>query len=272
MFDSTKDIFKSLTYSEASTEVQTQAKYYPGFVRVYIANRPFKKLMPGFELQDKLEITSSVPTLETEDNLERSLRRTRKSIKDYVLCNKFNHFATFTFSKDRKDVDKCKTKMSNWLKNQRKRKGKFKYLIVPELHKDRQALHFHALLEGYKGEIKRSFTHKGKPIIQNSRAVYELPSYTLGFNNLKFIDDELTKTRIAFYIQKYITKDMPVFPNKNRYWISSGLKAPVVEDNPEPWYAVIKADREYENDFGKILEFDAGKNPIVDMFLEAKQK
>lgn len=260
--------FFGIPQHEAQQLVYAQATYYPRFARVYIPNQPYPKVRPGLE-PSEIVPSSRSQNKYTETDVERSIRRTRKVIKDYVFCNNFELFATFTFKKERQDIARCKTKMSNWLKNQQKRKGRFEYLIVPEFHKDKQAIHFHSLIDGYKGELRQSLSSRtGRPLKQSGRDVFEIPSYTLGFTNVKKIDPN-TSSIVGFYLQKYITKEMPLFFNKNRYWVSRGLSKPNTEDNPEPWYKVAKPDREYAVDNGKILEFDSGKNLIIDIYLEA---
>lgn len=273
------NLYKPVSHTDAFYLVNAKATYYLKFVRVFIPNKPYEKLKPGLELRKAVygNITPKEPdekNVPNENDIERSIRRTRKSIKDYTFRNEFDHLATFTFKEDRQDVSKCKSKMSNWLKNQQKRSGKFDYLIVPEFHKDSESIHFHALIKGFKGRIKQSISSKtGKPLKQKGRNVYEYPGYTLGFTNVKIIDNkEDTDTKVAFYIQKYITKDMPLIFGKNRYWASRGLIIPAKENNPEKWYEMIKPDREYPpNEYGRVIEFDIGKHPLIDMFWEANK-
>ena len=256
----------SLSINEAHKLVYAQASYYKNFVRVYIPNEAFKKLHDNVEGGEILEPFYSSDNI-YETNKERSLRRTRKSIKDIVFCNDFELFATFTFKDDRQNIDKCKTKITNWLRNEIKRKGKFEYLVVSEFHKDGESIHFHALIKGYTGEVKRSFNN-GKPITKKGRDVYEFPSYTSGFTNVQKIDLNLdSQTSLAYYIQKYLTKDNPILFGKNRYRASQGIKKPKIEDNPEPWYKTVKPDRNFKTDHGTFLEFDKG-NPLIDIFME----
>jgi len=253
--------------------VHAKATYYPTFVRIYIPNQPYAKDVEGYERPISKSTSLTKVTSEfDETDVERSIRRTRKKIKDHILCNEFDLFATFTFKDDRQNIDRCKTRMAGWLKNQRARVGKFSYIIVPEFHKDKQSLHFHALLGGYKGRLEQSQSPTGQPIKQGGHFVYELPSYTLGFTNVKIIDKKAdSQTKVGFYIQKYITKGMPLFFGKNRYWASKSLTLPKTEDNPEKWYKQVTPDREYPNDNGIILEFDKKSSPLTEMYLEAKQ-
>lgn len=256
-------------------EVAAQAIYYPESVRVFIPKEPFTKKKEGFDAPPRVaaaNLESMIEKTSNEDNFERSLRRTKKTIKDYVLCNNFELFCTFTFARDRQNIEHSKQRMATWLKNQRAAYGRLPYLIVPEFHKDGESLHFHALLGNYKGKLVQSYAPSGKPIIQNKRPVFELPSYTHGFTNVKKIEpDASSRSKVAFYLQKYITKEMPVFANKNRYWASHGLSKPKVEDNPEHWYEVTKPDWEVINEYGRIVEFNYGTNPVIDIFIEAQR-
>lgn len=52
-----------------------------------------------------------------ETNEERSLRRTRKAIKDYALCNDFDIFATFTIADDRFNDERSRKRLATWLKD-----------------------------------------------------------------------------------------------------------------------------------------------------------
>lgn len=251
--------------STSSRLIFARATFYKTKIRVFIPNVPFLANFnvsvhgSGYGLSDNVV-----------DNIERSLRRSKKRISDYILTNSFELFVTFTFAVNRQDVDEKRRQMSNWLRNQRKRNGKFDYLIVPEFHKDGKSLHFHALFNGYCGDIRRAINPEtGLALEQKGQPVYVLAEYTLGFNNAKrILPDVDSQNRIALYVQKYITKDMPLFHNKQRYWASKGLKLPKIQDNPEKWYEKYAPDWEIENDFGKVLEFQVGKNPAVDRFWE----
>lgn len=249
-----KSVTKPITKTEASYQVNAVATYYPDFTKVYVPNTPYHKLRPGLEAVNKKESSSGMPT----DDSKRSLRRTKKTVRDYVLSNRFELFATFTFKDNRQDPDGCKMRMQNWLKNQNKRKGKFNYLIVPEFHKDKVSLHFHSLISGYNGKIEPAINPMtNKPIKQHGDQIYVFPSYTLGFNNVKVIEySSDSQLKLARYISKYITKDMPLFANKNRYWTSHGLKLPRTEDNPADWYKIIMPERTFEIEHGKFLYFN----------------
>lgn len=231
--------------------VKSVATYYHDKATLYVPNTPYDKYFTGRDTRKKNGSRNN-----PELNIERSLRRTRKTIRNYTKINTFDMFATFTFKDDRENINNIKAKMNNWLKNQRKRNGKFEYLIVPEFHGDKKAIHFHALLKNYKGKLVQAINPKtNKPLKQKGRQIYNLKSYTLGFSNVvKIKDNPESHNKIATYISKYITKDNPVFTNKNRYWVSAGLLLPLTEDNPD-WDGKIKPTDSFGIDYGIIYTF-----------------
>jgi hypothetical protein len=209
--------------------IHSYIKQYPEFARLYEYDSPVEARLSGFELKNpkkraKSAFTNPVALLD-------SLRRSKTHISDIVLSNRFDMFCTFTFDPNktnRQDPDLCKKKMSKWLKNQREKWGAFDYLIIPEFHKDKKSLHFHALFNNYKGKTTTTGKlHKGKQL-------YSIKSYKLGFSDLKYInqtDQDIQK--VSSYIKKYITKDMPQFAGKKRYWCSTNLNRPKIQHNPE---------------------------------------
>lgn len=241
--------------SEISMDVHAVASYYPGFIKVYIPNTPIRKLLPDWEAQTKTRISDHADQTSNETDLERSIRRSQKSVSDYVYCNRFDLFVTFTIAKDRFDPQKSKNKVHNWLKNQRNRNGKFRYILVPEYHKN-GALHFHALIGDYQGEIKRSrHPRTGEYLVRNNKPVYELPSFKSGFTKVQYIGQTAEDhARVGNYIRKYITKEMVSIFNQKRYWASQRLNKPIQEDNPQ-WYLETKPDEVFENEYGKILTY-----------------
>lgn len=246
-------IYAPQPLASGSYHVWVQAIWYPPYVVLYRPNVPFLKNNLGVEeIKDPDDITDNIPQSET--NEERATRRAKKAIRDYAVCNEFDMFVTFTFKADRDDIPKCISRMHHWIKNQNKRTGSFGYLIVMEFHSDGKSVHFHALLKGYKGKVTPAINPKtGKHVIQNGRQCYSLPGYTAGFTTMTYVDtDPLSRLKTAAYLGKYITKDMPVFANKNRYWASKGLAKPIREDNPARWYLDLELapDDIYEGDYG----------------------
>lgn len=149
-----------------------------------------------------------------------SLRRTKTLIRDYVLCNDFDLFVTFTFDPDKVDsfnFKLCQSRVVKWLHNQKSRSPELAYLIVPEQHKSGR-WHFHALISHFNGVLSDS-GHKS----DSGRRIYNIKSYRLGFSTAVKIDD---KQVVANYVTKYITKDFIKSFNQRRFACSRNLKRP----------------------------------------------
>lgn len=239
--------------NEAYVMVYAKTTHYVGMTKVFVARTPWKKLLPGMEPASKHKIKKKRAHMgePSETDIERSQRRTKQKIKDIAFCNDVELFATFTFKEDRHDIHRCKTKMANWLSSQQKTHGRFQYLIVPELHKD-GALHFHALMYGYRGALKEATNpHTGQPLTHKGKQVYTFPGYWSGFTNVMRIENTAeSHAKVANYIRKYITKEMPLFPGKKRYWCSKGMKRPKVTYHTELPVFDADPDRSYLSEYG----------------------
>lgn len=255
---------------QQSILVEAKATYYPDMVQIFIPNSPIIRKEPGFETRRYQNAPELPDEILNETDEERSIRRSAKKIGDYILCNPFDMFVTFTIKDDRQNAERSKQKVSDWLKNQRNRNGKFRYIVVPEYHKDGQSLHFHALIGDFSGKIERAINPKtNKPLKQNGKEVYQISGYTLGFTNVKLVGNKSEdRSKLSAYLKKYITKDMPTFHGRQRYWVSKGLELPLTEDNPQEWYKHVEPDWILETPNGTIMRFDLNKNLLVDMFME----
>lgn len=151
----------------------------------------------------------------------RNLWKIRTKIKDYILCNDFDHFWTLTFDSDRYNYAVAFEKMGKWLRKMRDKYGVFNYIMIPELHKD-GAIHFHGVTGGLNAVIRDSgVKHKGVK-------VYNCTDWEHGFTTLTKIR---SREKTASYVTKYITKEMQnsiVEKGKKKYWLSRGLRLPVV--------------------------------------------
>ena len=216
-------------------------------LRIYIYKTPYALPQPGAPRTKKIKRDTDAID---NDSIHRSIRRTKSTIADLVLCNDFQYFCTFTFDPkkhDRYDVNHCKFIMAMWLHRQRAHSPKMKYLIVPEFHKD-GALHFHALLSNFNGRLKDS----GKK--QSGRTVYNMTGYRAGFTTAVPIDHN--KGAVSNYIKKYITKDMPLIHGRKRYWISQNLIRPTKTVNA---FSTIKTlplfvKKTYEAEYYDVYE------------------
>lgn len=191
-------------------------KEFPHMYKITIYRTP-KIITQKQQNNNKTKINNQ----NNDDNIQRSVRRTKTVIKDYVDYNEFNLFVTFTFSPkkvNRFDMNACYRKMSTWLHNIKVDYDDFAYLIVPEKHKN-GAIHFHALFKNFPNDKLKKTT-----VFQNNKQVYNLTNFRSGFTNAQFIDDN--KQSIAGYLTKYITKDMQKIHNRKRYWSSRNLSLP----------------------------------------------
>lgn len=260
MFEKNKDLkFK---------EISSYAKVYPDFVKIVKYNRPI--VFANF--QDKSFFLTNEENDEEKDYLEKSINRTKTKISDYILCNNFTHFVTFTFDpsnsnvkneENRKDLLKMSKLLITWVNSEqinhfRRHGHRFGYLIVPERHKN-NAWHFHAVFQGYKNEIEDFYSSKNKYLTvdeirsknkkpKNQRGF--LPRYKLGRSEIAPVKD---KFRMSNYIKKYITKELINEKYKKRYWASRNLKLPEVIENIVE--SSTKIPKEYilkEYDYHKI--------------------
>lgn len=198
-------------------------KEYPDMIKVVVYKEP-KAFIKSDNAKRRRE--------EVGDNYEpqvSSLNRTKTLVKDLVLCNDFELFATFTFNPAKVnsyDLSKCWLSMSSWLHNQRNKsreKGiEFKYLIIPEQHKSGR-WHFHALLSGYTSTLKPT-----KAFSPTLRLIYNITSFRSGFTTAVMIDD---KQAVSSYVTKYITKDFVTLFNQRRFFCSRNLIRPVKRTN-----------------------------------------
>lgn len=242
--------------------VYSYATYYPGMVRLFVPNSPRLLLRPEVESYGEPEArTRNINKEIGPEDFKRSVRQSRKTLRNLLLRNKFDWFVTLTIAEDRYDPEKSVKKVLTWLKNQRARNGLFRYVMVTEQHKD-GARHFHAVFGDYPGKMVKAINPKtGKPLRVYGRQIYNLKEYKSGFSTAKKIGDKFEdRQKVGAYISKYITKDMTAEFGKKRYWCSRGLIRPITERNPI-WYSVgpmainIKPDHEYKNEYGKLLTY-----------------
>ena len=82
------------------------------------------------------------------DYVNESVSRAKRKIYDFGICNDWTHFLTITFNSkkiNRFDLLEVKNKFLKYLRNYTRIDNDFKYLVIPELHKN-GALHFHGLV------------------------------------------------------------------------------------------------------------------------------
>ena len=158
----------------------------------------------------------------SRDYLNESLLRSKRLILDYALNNNFNYFVTFTFDAskiNRSNFNVCKNKILNAFDNFKHRyDSEFKYILVPELHKNGIAIHFHGLIYTTNFEFCKKL-YFSKDYFTN---VYRHEFFFKRFGANCFIPIVNSSERVAFYITKYISKsNVRVFSNS--YFVSKGL-------------------------------------------------
>lgn len=155
------------------------------------------------------------------DNEERSVRRSRTTVKDYVKTNPdLKYFVTYTLASgkiNRYDEEEIYEKVRNWLSDRVKLKG-LKYILIPEKHKD-GAWHFHG------------FTNK--PL-----------EWKYGFYKIVEVNREEIN-RVINYTISYVRKDMEKFNNR-RYLHSRNLSKP----------GKIYSNVDFDKEPGKLVELE----------------
>ncbi|MEA4912722.1 MAG: hypothetical protein VB092_08965 [Oscillospiraceae bacterium] len=191
--------------------------------------------------------------------LDEALSRARRYIVDIILSNEFEYFCTFTFKPDkvdRFDLNACFKMLSQYFHNYKtKFASDFKFLIVPEFHKD-GAVHFHGCCSGFAaGDLiipDKVLKRVGDEVqlVPNTKGYLRWLRYdkNMGIFNCSPIKNN---NAAAFYIVKYITKNMKQIPKGTHlYSCSRGLNRPelVVDED----YLSLMAPVCYESDFVKI--------------------
>lgn len=213
--------------------------FNPENVSVHNGERLRAKEKWNKDLDEMYGYSGNVELLYKENPIDRSKRRAKKKIQDYILCNDFDLFCTLTLNPDEIDTKDYKVvvkKLNVYLDN-RVRRNSLKYVGVPELHK-KGGLHFHFLCNseamrlvdsgtvscvGKKRPIKIATADKYKIPLEDRQTVYNIADWSLGFTTaIKTYGDVMA---VANYVGKYITKGEKV---GGRWYYSGGdLKTPI---------------------------------------------
>lgn len=153
------------------------------------------------------------------DYIQEAAERARRKVLEYALNNKWSHFITITLD-DRKinDYYEALDYIRLHYKNRKYRKDpEARYLIIPEYGAVNGRLHYHGLVyHGHDDDMTYLYYDRGRRIYR-----YEPIYKRLGANQyIPIVDD---KPYIAYYIAKYIAKDMDrIYPRY--YYASHGLR------------------------------------------------
>lgn len=158
-----------------------------------------------------------------EDKLKCNIIRAKSKLFEYCCCNYFYYFVTLTVNRvhDSQDLKWLTKVTTQIIRDCRKRYfGDFKFILIPELHKDGKSWHLHGLFDS-------SF---GQDFYVNDYKYLSWSSYDkIGFSSISKIENYEATIK---YITKYIKKG---FENREKgkhlYFCSNGLqKSQVVND------------------------------------------
>lgn len=192
--------------------------------KVYI---PFEDSEIEVVDMDEVEYFEFADEMRKRKNARDSHRRTLNKIHDLARCENWTMFYTLTFSEDvvdRQDFGACMKKARKWFDNLRQRKANdLKYLLIPELHKDKVSWHIHGLVCNDEGV---SYVDSGKKD-KDGRTIYNVEKYKFGWSTATKIDDS---KRVSSYVLKYITKELCERSlGQRRYFRSNNLQEPTIE-------------------------------------------
>lgn len=159
-----------------------------------------------------------------------SMNRTKRLIHDYAHGTKWDYAITLTLDPKKIDRYNKDTIMKEWhifLTYYKRINPDFKYMFIPEYHKD-NAIHFHGYLMG----VSKSDLRKTGKINKYGRLIYNWISWAqkFGHTRLDTMPDNIDeRIKMNNYTIKYITLDLMVHSrvyNKKRYFCSKGLPKP----------------------------------------------
>lgn len=222
---------------------------------------------------------------DTEEIERVSVSRTKRNIREIVLCNDFEYFATWTIDSknfDRFSLDNVVYNMKKLLKEYKRRNKNFKYIYIIEQH-IKSGFHFHGFVKGIPEEefiqyTKEDYTFPKKlpyklinEIEKSKKNIYHIPYFDnkMGYNTFSKVNNY---NAAANYIMKYITKNAPVRTTENQiYFCSRGLKrASIIEINPDYEFSF---QNQYSNEYLTIFDYDIRNlkhNYLLDLIMSYK--
>lgn len=231
---------------EIKNIIHNTKKVYPDMITIKIYKEPLKTYSHIYKKPTPRDDYEPDPS---------SIRRTRALLRDYVICNKFELFCTFTFDpkkfKKRDNFSACYLRMQSWLHSQRTAHSPdLMYLVVVERHK-KGGYHFHALLSNYNGQLADSH-HK-----HDNRKIFNMSGWRFGFSTAVKINREEVDI-VGRYVGKYITKEMSKEFGRKRYLASRNLAKPLKIHNSSDFKNCLPIGRKllYDKDNYSVFELD----------------
>ncbi len=210
----------------------------------------YMKRYQADELHVKKEFEKE-PPLE-DGKLKNNISRAKSRILALGLCNQWDFFCTFTLDKqkyDRSDLKAWQKDFAQWIRNNRRITDQdFKYILIPEPHKD-GAWHMHGLVRGYDWDSLSRFDPEVHPVKLVRKGYRYHPGILkrFGFNSYGKIKNQEAVTR---YLLKYITKSMAEVNmelGNHLFYASQGLNSPeLVANGCTPW---VLTECDFHNDF-----------------------
>ena len=214
-------------------------------------------------------------------------RNRYNKVFDIVYQNEFKYFVTLTLREsdkvDRRNPKDVMKALKIWLSNQVQRKG-LQYILIPEYHPSSGAIHAHALINDcfrfedsgrriYHGKAwKIEDLEKYRVYTGGLKSVYNIPDWKYGFSTAIPLDGEVA--RVAYYITKYVTKDIKKIFGKF-FWSSKNIVRDtdvhymnvdynaIPKKEYSPMYGLgFKYERHLLNDEDRKNEWD--KEPDID--------
>ena len=197
-------------------------------------------------------------TSEGRDYIEASRSRSYFKILEYGTCNHWTHFVTFSLDKDKADrykgQDALKVITGYFAYFKQYVFPEFKYLLVPELHKD-GAVHFHGLVYAPDNVVPMKYVrvdYKTRKPLYRNMWFFE----RLGSNCFIKIDNETPY--ITYYLTKYIQKALGDNICAHRYYVSQGLKG----------YRVFKNDLDISFDLSRFIQANSLRPSFSNDFIQ----
>lgn len=182
-----------------------------------------------------------------------ALSRARNTVRDVILCNRWEYFVTLTFDGarwDRYDLQARVKELMQWIQNENKKGANIRYVLVPEFHKD-GAVHLHGVMSGITSapcpaDWPKSVNQKEDGTYYDCWSEF---SERYGYSSVERINNSIA---VGFYCSKYITKSMAAtsdFVGVHTYYRSRGLNSALpVGELYHPDMILDKCCK-FENDF-----------------------
>lgn len=236
------------------------------FLRGYYYSKRSKALRLVYFPRDRegeRERSEVKEPIEYDLKLNESLSRTRRTVRDYIFCNHFDYFCTFTFNQekiDRFNYADCRKKLTRVFNNYKNRYSPgFRYVMVPEFHRN-GAVHFHGVVSGIREEdltvpdyiFKRDRKSGELLLVPNTKKYVDWKYYSekLGFFSCSAIRNS---TACGVYMSKYITKDLQQLPKGVQAVLNSkGLDKPELVFDMDD--VAMPCDPDYKGEFCSIAD------------------